>query len=140
MGFDSLVRNATKRAGIADKLTSSLQVELYHHAWSGNDRHGKPQYLTAVKRIGLVEDKKGLRQMPDGKAIPLLAKLTIFGDIAPPSGLDVNTADQREGPIDPRDKIVLVDGRTGPILETAGLIDPTTGRPYMHEVTLGRPQ
>lgn len=38
-----------------------------------------------------------------------------------------------------RDKIVLSDGTTGPILTpTGGLVDPSTGNPYSRTVYLGR--
>jgi hypothetical protein len=41
--------------------------------------------------------------------------------------------------VDPRDRITLPDGRTGPIVEiTGGMLNAGTGRPFMTQVTLGR--
>ncbi len=43
----------------------------------------------------------------------------------------------RQNPIDPRDKIVLPDGTTGPIVDVSGFVDQSTNLPYFSDVSLG---
>ena len=51
--------------------------------------------------------------------------------------LTANGAETRTEPIDPRDKIILPDGTTGPIVNISGPVDPDTGAPFLFEVLLG---
>jgi hypothetical protein len=57
--------------------------------------------------------------------------ITIIGPVT------ANGAPNRDEPVDPRDKFVLPDGTSGPIVDVNGLLDPSTGRPYLYEVALG---
>jgi hypothetical protein len=128
MDLSGLVRGA---AAIARSVTDSLQVTITHEAWIGNDAYGAPLFATAVARAALSEQKQVLRRTANGENVLSRTKLTFLDPI---SG---NGADGRREPFDPRDRITLPDGTTGPILDVSGLADPTTSYPYMYEVYLG---
>jgi hypothetical protein len=88
-------------------------------------------YAPAITVQALVEQKQRLRTLQGGQTIMTRFKLTIL------TVLDPQGTSNRTEPIDTRDKFVLVDGSTGPIVDVEGLIDPATGSPYMYEVWLG---
>jgi hypothetical protein len=131
MAFDSLVRNGI---ALAKSLTSSLQMNVQHFPWTGQTDRMKPTYGDPITYPALVEYKSELIRIATGEEKQAKTKVTFLAPIT------VNGADDRQEPVDPRDKIVLPDGRTGPILEIKGLGDPVTGYPYMFEVTLGDSQ
>lgn len=128
MALDDIVRNLV---GVAQSLTSSLQSSVAHSAWTGRDDHGKPTYATAVTRPALIEHEQRLLRTATGEEAQQMAKVTFLQPIA------ANGASGRKEPIDPRDKIVLPDGRSGPILAVEGLVDPDTSSPYLYVVRLG---
>jgi len=135
MGLDAVVRSAV---ATAKSVTSDLQDDVTHEAWTGDGAYGAPTYAAGVSRPALVERKhelvrKGMEQSSSGagEIRKTQTKITFLTPIT------ANGASGRTEPIDPRDKITLADGTTGPILKTAGLIDPSTGLPYMMEVWLG---
>jgi len=128
MNLADILRNSI---ALANTITSDLQTTVAHSAWIGQDRNGKPLYDTAVNRAAIVEYKTELRRIPSGEEIAQTATITIVGPI------DDNGAADRREPVDPRDKFVLPNGFSGPILDVSGVIDPSTGRPYTITVTLG---
>jgi hypothetical protein len=128
MGLDSIVRAAVD---IADTVTSSLQASVVHSAFTGQDAFGKPTYATAVSRLAIVEYKIRQHMTATGKLVESRAKVSFIRPIAP------NGAANRSEPIDTRDKIILPDGTTGPIVDVVGLVDPTTNRTYLSEVYIG---
>lgn len=128
MGYDALVR---KGVSIIDDQTKDLQVSVDHSAWVGSGIYAEPVYATAISRMAIVEFKQVMRRTVDGREILQKATVT-FPRPIPSNG----TAERRE-PIDPRDKIVLPNGYTGPILDVDGVIDPSTKSLYMAEVILG---
>jgi hypothetical protein len=72
------------------------------------------------------------RTLTSGRVITVIATLTIVGDVTP------NGTTGRKEPIDPRDRITLPDGTTGPIIDAPGaVVDPGTGRGFIHEIMLG---
>ena len=128
MNLNKIISNAMK---IVDKTTDSLQDSVRHYPWIGNDTYNAPQYAVYTIRKGIVEEKEYSRRMPSGEEILQKASVTFPRPIAPQG------AEGRREPIDPRDKIVLPSGYTGPILGVFGVVDPETHQPYSFEVVLG---
>lgn len=116
---------------IADDLTSGVQPSFTHHPWIGQDGAGKRTYGSPVTLAGVV-DRTFRMITSNGQQIAIAATITVVGDISP------NGAAGRREPIDPRDKIVLSDGFTGPIIDAPGsVVDPGTGRGFIHSIMLG---
>lgn len=118
---------------IADNITDGLglQAEVSHSAWIGQDGFGKPSFSSAVSRKCVVDRTNKVITL-NGQLITIGATLTFVGDVAP------NGASGRREPIDPRDKIILPDGFTGPIIDTPGSVtDRETNRGFIQSVMLG---
>jgi hypothetical protein len=134
LALDSIIR---KLVGVAHKLTTPLQATVVHEPWIGTEetpagkKTGKPVYGTAVARLALVEYTDALSRRTTGEEVKSRAKVTFLVPI------EANGADNRQEPIDPRDRITLPDGTSGPILSINGLVDPSTEEPYLYEVSLG---
>jgi hypothetical protein len=129
MSLASIVR---KGVATANSCTSSLQVSVSHYPWIGYNKAGEDIWAgTAVTLQALSEKKRMLVRGPLSEELKEVTVLTIIGPVA------ANGTAERREPIDPRDKLVLPDNSTGPILDVSGLDDPSTGRPYMYMVTLG---
>ena len=128
MGLADLVR---KGVAIANSNTSDLQDEVTLEAWIGDDSHGKPQFATPIAIKAIVEKKQQLVRLSTGQEVQQQTKVTFLEPVTP------NGAAERREPIDPRDRIVLPDSSTGPILGVVGMLDSGTHAPYMLEVSLG---
>lgn len=129
MGLSNLIRNGV---AIANRLTTDLQVSITHYAWIGQGAtYGEPLYSTPITRTAIVELKQRMIRIPGGEDIWQKASVTFLEPIA------ANGAAGRREPIDPRDKIVLPDGYTGPIRDVIGLANNFADSPYMIEVILG---
>lgn len=128
MGLDSIIRS-----GVAtiDAVTASLQVSVTHAAWTGHGNYAEPTYATGVARKAIVVFKQRMRKLGNGQEVLQQASVVFPRPIAANG-----TADRRE-PIDPRDKLTLPNGYTGPILDVQGVVDPLTNAPYSLEVILG---
>jgi len=128
MAFDSLIRSGIK---LADKLTTSLQAKITLHAWISNDLSGDPIFADPIDLLAIV-DYNTKQWNFNGKVITVQAVITFPRPIAP------NGADGRIEPIDLRDKIILPNGSTGPIVYSPNsIIDPITGRGYLTEIGIG---
>lgn len=127
MAFDTLVRNLV---GLANTLTSSLQSTVQHSAWIGQDQYDAPQFATAVPRPAIVQTGPRRGKSPTGDDVITSATVYFLGPVEP------NGAAGRKEPIDPRDRIVLQDGYTAPLVAIGpgDLIDPATGHPYLYSV------
>lgn len=121
------------RAGVAvaHTITQTLQVGVSLARWQGQYAFGAVTYAAATDYPALVEYKVRLHETASGKLVQTRAKVT-FLTVIPPNG-----AANRTEPIDSRDRIVLPDGTTGPIVDVEGLVDPGTERVYMSEVWIG---
>lgn len=128
MGFDDIVRNGV---ALADSLTSSLQANVMHSQFTGQDGFGTSSFGAAVSRPAIVSQKQRLHVLSSGQTVMTKAKIMFLRPIPP------NGAADRTEPIDTRDKIVLPDGTTGPIVDVVGLTDPETSRPYFATIFLG---
>lgn len=128
MGLDGMVRSAV---ATAKSVAASLQVEVQHEAWIDDDSRGDAQFAAAVARPALVTMKQTRVTLPNGEVLESRAVVTFLEPVP------ANGAANRREPIDPRDRITLPDGTTGPILQVSGPIDPATNAPYMVKVMLG---
>jgi hypothetical protein len=127
----SLAGTVRSAVATADKVVKALEEEVTHEAWISADMFGKNTYAAPALRKALVEQKIQERRLSDGRIVKTSAKLT-FLEVIPANG----TAGRIE-PIDPRDRITLKDGTTGPILSDSGFRDPEKSRPYLVEILLG---
>jgi hypothetical protein len=130
MGLADIVRNGV---ALANRLTADLQAEVTHEAWTGQDDTGAPTYASAKTRTAIVERRQRLRRSPSGQELMSRHVVAFLAPIA------ANGAADRQEPIDPRDRITLPDGSTGPIIDVVSTVDSesATGHGYMYEVYLG---
>lgn len=128
MALDDIIRGAV---ATAHNLTTSLQPTVTHYAWIGQDAFGAKSYAPPVILPALVEQRLREHKTGSGTTVMTRAKVS-FLKIVPPNG-----AAGRTEPIDPKDKIVLPDGTSGPIVDVEGLIDPDSLCPYLPEVWIG---
>ena len=132
MGFRDIIVSGI---ATAKTLTADLLQTVCHHRWKCDDVNNVPEYDDVVERQALVEYKSRLLRKGNGEDVLQRAKVTFIGPFDPmPAWKNV---ENRQDPFDPRDKLVLADGTSGPILKIEGLGDPQTDAPYMFEVALG---
>jgi len=127
-GFADIVRDGI---ALADELTATLQATVQHEAWTGQSGYGDATYAAAVDHLALVSKRVRERRRADGSIVVTMAKVTFLRPV------EANGTAGRQEPVDPRDRITLPDGSTGPIVDAAGLVDPDTGAPYQTSVWLG---
>lgn len=128
MGLDRLVRSVVKTA---DKVTKSLQDVVGYEPWIGDDAFNKPTYGAKSDEKAVVSYVQRMRKTSDGREVMQEATVLFVRPIA------ANGAAERREPIDPRDRITLPNGMTGPILDVIGVSDPGTRYPYAPKVVLG---
>lgn len=128
MGLDAIIRSGI---ATAKSVTADLQDEITIEAYIGQDKWGAPSYATGVSYDALVEHKQRLVRDFNGNEVTSATRLTVLQPIAANGD-----ADRLREPIDPRDKITLPDGTTHTALAEEGLVDPSTGKPFMHEIAL----
>ncbi len=122
------------RKGVATikKITATLQVDVTWYAWTGwNDAGEDVWVITGTTLPALSEKKQVMVRGVNGKELKNVTMLTILQPVT------ANGAPHREEPIDPRDKFILADGSSGPIIDVMGLDDPSTSKPYFYQVLLG---
>jgi len=124
MALADVVRGAVASVSA---LTSGLKVNVTHEAWIGHaDAYAGPAYAAPVLLPALVQEGTNQRRLPTGEVITARACVSFLEPVAP------NGAVGRREPIDPRDRVTLPSGLTGPLTENPGaMVDPTTGRPYL---------
>lgn len=126
MGFNTLISGLL--AGVADPLTSSLQVEIYHYAFADRteDDYNKPDWASPILRNAIVaKSSKLVRRVSEGDSLGELVQA------------NWSITFPRPVAVDPRDKFLLPGGVTGPILKVDGVINPDTEEVYATEVFLG---
>lgn len=113
------------RSGVAtaDKVTKSVQPTVRHSAYKpaqqdGEGYAGPPSY---VSRAAVVERKERLIRTASGEYVMSKHKITFVGAVE----------------VDTRDRILLPDGTSGPILEVASFPDAGTGSVLITEVWQG---
>lgn len=115
---------------IANTLTKGVQSTIIHEPWIGQEVHGDDEYDLPVELLAVIERTNKVITQGD-EQVTIAAILTFVGDIEP------NGAPGRREPIDPRDRITLPDGFTGPVVDIKGVTDPGTNRGFTTEVLLG---
>lgn len=144
MSLNSTLRSAV---AIANTVTDSLQGDILHSAWIGQDAMGKAIYGRKIEGLDIygaydapgvqatlravIEQKQRVREV-QGRQIMTFATLTVVGQV-PKNGM----TDFRKEPIDPRDIVILPDGTTGPIVDVVGVMDTETTNFYAVEIMLG---
>lgn len=119
MALDDIIRSGIV---LAKTITEPLQVQVSHSSYTGQDGTGTPTFSAAVNRPAIVEQKLRYRQSSSsGRLILTKSKVTFMTPVT----------------VDSRDKIVLPDGSSDPILDIEGVVDPDTSRPYLTEIWLG---
>lgn len=115
--------------------TSSFQGIVTHEPWIGQDPLGEDSYDDPVPRRALIVRDPVIRGTAAGQELSLLAVVT-FLETIPPHGADGRI----DEPIDPRDRITLPDGRTGPIVSIRGFAPmwSEAASPFATRVGLGR--
>lgn len=131
MGLRDIVRGGVATAKGVLGGPSGLLDGVTHEAWTGQDGYGKPTYATGLPYEAFVEYRRELDRVVGAEEIIQLASVMILEPIPD------TVATGRQNPLDPRDRITLPDGRTGPILEFKGVSDPSTTKPYFFEIVLG---
>lgn len=132
MGLSSILRNAVKTI---DNVTKDAQDYVQHYAWIGTAGDGEKIFAEPVLRKAIVNrnQRRAVTQIAQTsiQEMQSRATITIVEEILP------NGAADRQEPIDSRDKFILPDGTSGPILDISGTIDPGTHMAYFYEVWLG---
>lgn len=132
MGFRDLTRSLLQVADGLTGGTSGFQDTVHLYYWTGIGDFGEPTYqATAIGINAIVIEKQFKRRLSNGEDVIQKAEITI------PRPLAAQGAANRREPIDPRDKLVLPNGYTGPILSVDGPVDPATHLPFMMTVILG---
>lgn len=129
--MSSLIRKAVAVAySVVGKL--DIPVTVTHYPWISQDVFGAPTYApVGVPYSVIFDERQQQKRDEEGIVVSTRAYLAFLEPIAP------NAAAGRLNPLDPRDKIVLPDGTTGPIVSSSGFVDKGTGKPYFHEVWIG---
>lgn len=126
MALDSLIRSGIR---LADRLTSSLQPTVTLRRWIGETVEGLDSYINSTEPA-LFEQRQTQIRTPSGELVQARGKVTFLRPI------QVLGAAKRTEPIDVNDRIIAPDGSEWGVIVTEGLIDKSTGRPYMTEVWL----
>jgi hypothetical protein len=124
-----------KVVAVADKIIKPLQGDVSHYPWIAQNAFGSVSQQTPfgqpIARKAVIEQQSRWRQLPNGNTVSTYAHI-IF--LTPFEHIDVPN---RKNPIDPRDRLILPDGSTGPIVDVDGLHNPGTKSLYFCEVWLG---
>lgn len=132
MGYEDLIRNSI--ASVLSPQIESMKVDVIHKAWIGQDGVGGDDFADPVTLRAIVDPTKRMRTTMSGQTVMTFATLTF---VDPIDDTVPNTGHTREQPIDPRDLLTLPDGGTAPIVQSGGLTDSGTLRPFVNEVILG---
>jgi len=126
--FSKFVRLGVK---LADQFTSDGQSVITHEAWIGQDKFGKATYAAPTHPRCVIDSRQRIIVTTGGQNLTVMATLTFTSPVEP------NGTPGRREPIDPRDRITLPNGFTGPIIDASAPIDPKTGMGYIQQIMLG---
>lgn len=132
MGYEDILRDAI--SGILSPEFETMKLDVAHHAWVGDDGAGGDEFAAPVTRRALVDLTKRERNTGNGVTVMTFATLTWLDPIA---ATTANAGKDRQNPIDPRDKFILPDGGTAPIVQTGGFADSLTAQPFVNDTILG---
>jgi hypothetical protein len=128
MGLEAII---TSGIATAKTITSDLQPNVTHAAWTANTSQGKPTYATGVLLPALEEGDERMIRLPTGEEASSHTKLTILQPVT------ANGATGRREPIDGRDKFTLSNGTVARVLQVKSLTAKSTTAPFMLEVWCG---
>jgi hypothetical protein len=121
---------------LAHSLTDTLQSSIELHQWVGSDANGKERYATPPLTLSAVVDhESSVVKTADGQDVKAATYVLILQLV--PSAVEVDSDNPRRNPVDERDKIILPDGSTGPILKVKGFVDSETNLRFYSEIWLG---
>src|SRR5688572_2046525 len=124
-----------KGVATINTITKDLQGSVSHYPWIAQNAFGSTQHQSPfgqpITRTAIIEQQGRWRQMPNGNMVFTYAHLIFL------EPFEHINAPNRKNPIDPRDRLILPDGTTGPIVDVDGLYNPGTNSPYFCEVWLG---
>lgn len=124
-----------KVVAVANKITKPLQGDVSHLPWIAQNAFGSSSHQSPfgqpIPRTAIIEQQARWHQLPDGNQVFTFAHLIFL------EPFEHINAPNRKNPIDPRDRLLLPDGTTGPIVDVDGLHNPGTKSPYFCEVWLG---
>lgn len=109
---------------IADQLTAGVQTGVTHYPWTAADGDGDESFGTGVLVYCVLDQTRKQVSTPNGRVQAIVATLTF-----PRGGLNIG----------PKDKIVLPDGTSGPLILDSpdAVFDPVTGRGFITTVRIG---
>lgn len=117
--FSDLIREGV---GIIDDMTKNdLQVAVGVARWLAQNVLGAPTFGATTSVQAFVDYDQGVIRTADGKEVRYKAWVMF----------------PRPQLLALKDKIILPNGTTGPILNTNGFVDSATGESYYREVYLG---
>jgi hypothetical protein len=132
MALNDLIVSVVK---IANNITKPLQGDVSHYPWIAQNRFGSASHQAPfgepIVRKAIIEQQARWRQLPNGNMVSTYAHVIFLEPFA-----HIN-APNRKNPVDPRDRLILPDGTTGPIVDIDGLFNPGSGSLYFCEVWLG---
>lgn len=123
-----------KGIAIADKLIPGVKTTCTLEQFTGSDANGDETYASAISFKAIVDytNKVTIR---NAQMVSISATLTILERVLFNNTL---TDPPRRNPIDPRDRITLPDGTTGPIISVPGSVNnPKTGTGFIQVVEIG---
>lgn len=129
--------SATIAAAIATarRVTLDLQPTVVLYQWLGQDTYGKDEYADPKNIRAIVSYETKAIKTGEGKEESSVAYVAI---LEPVPNVTTNESYVRMNPVDHRDKLMLPNGTTGPILKVNGFSNGETGVPYFSEIWLGR--
>jgi len=127
MSLRTIIQKAVKTV---DGVTKSLQGDVTHTPWIGQDGDGTPHYGSPAVYKAIVDMRVIQRHDSDGQLV-LTNAYILFLQPVPPNG-----AAGRTEPFDPRDIIVCPDGTTGRVAAAQGFVDADTTHPFYGEIWL----
>jgi hypothetical protein len=134
MGGASLFAGAFAAANAVAEGLGILQ-DVVHVPWIGaaNGVGDEVAGAPSIALRALVQKDPAISRTTRGQEVKLRAIVTFLEPPAP------HGAPGRQEPIDPRDRILLDDGTTAPIVDVKdGLTNSETGQPFAVQVWLGR--
>lgn len=128
----------TDALGIAHGVTDSLglQATVLFQRYQGSDGYGTENYSTAVSLKAVVEQKQQSVKSPSGEMAQSTATVTFLDIPALLAATPVVSGISLLGYVFTKDRIVLPNGLSQPILNVGGFVDGGSGRVIPTEVYL----
>ena len=133
MSLADIIRSTIKTAHNVT-YKGELQETARLERWIAYTDTGDKTFAPGLSCYVLVTYSSKRIRMPDGEEAVSTATIRFLNPIKKLSPV----VEDRNEPVDERDKITLANGKSGPILRVdRGLTDPDTDRPYIATVYMG---